>query len=119
MIALRRKREPYDNRVTALWTAARPFVENSRGLLIHRPMEVTSYKIHARMHLGVHYWCGNCSAGGNNFAFLDQPPSGKLLCETCDRRAIMSGLPSAAEIVGSHVHLGRVYARQTCCGGDQ
>lgn len=115
-LALRRPSRPMDHRVTSVWTSCQPFMENSRGVLIHRPMQVVTYKIHPEPHMAVHYWCGNCVSGGKTFTFLDRVPDGRLLCEVCDARARMAGLPTAAEICGRHVHIGKVIAQQTCCG---
>lgn len=100
------------------WTGTRPFVENDRGRLIHRPRSVTTYRIPGPRytpHIGVHYYCGNAASGKRNFSFLDDVPSGKLLCIHCEARAVMAGLPPADELVGRHVHKGRIVAKQTCC----
>lgn len=97
------------------WLTAPAFVENSRALLLHRPRAVTVYAIHARAHMAVNYWCHNTVCGRKNITFLDEPPENCLLCETCERNAVESGLPSTYEIVGRHVHLGRLRAIKTCC----
>ena len=101
----------------AFWKSCPPFVENSRGVLIHRPREVTVYDNGPRWgkHIAVHYHCGGGSNGGKNFTFLSDPPVGKLLCAVCEARAVMAELPSADSLCGRHVHIGRVIAQQSCC----
>lgn len=95
-------------------TEALPFVENSRGHLNHRPKYVNVHKNGRRpYHMSVHYYCDNQTTGTDNITFLDEPSS--LLCEICELRATMAGLPTADEIVGRHVHVGRMKPIQVCC----
>lgn len=100
------------------WASCAPFVENSRGVLIHRPRSAQTIAIHREPHMAVHYWCGNGVAGKRNLTFLAAPPDDKLLCEACERNAVLAGLPSAYELAGRHVHLGKIKAVQTCCVGE-
>lgn len=100
---------------SVIWTRCAPFVENSRGILIHRPREVTTYNLHRAPHIGIGYWCGNHVAGGKNFTFLTAPPVGALLCEKCEQNAVAAGLPSADELAGRHVHKGKLKAIRVCC----
>ena len=95
-----------------------PFVENSRGVLIHRPRSAQTITLHREPHMAVHYWCGNGVAGKRNLTFLAAPPDDKLLCEACELSAVLAGLPSAYELAGRHVHLGKIKAVQTCCVGE-
>ena len=97
------------------WASCAPFVENSAGRLIHRPREVTTFKIYRAPHIAVTNWCGNTHVGMNKFTFLEQPPYGKLLCERCEIAATFAGLPSADALSGRHVHIGKIIAVQTCC----
>lgn len=53
-----------------------------------------------------------------DLTFLAAPPDDKLLCEACERNAVLAGLPSADELAGRHVHLGKIKAVQTCCVGE-
>lgn len=118
MNALKLPLERGDARSTvSVWKSCLPFVENTRGVLIHRPRYIHLYQFSKKWeaHLAVHYYCGNASAGTKNFTFLSEPPSGKLLCSVCDARAVLAGMPSADEICGRHIHKGRVVAQQTCC----
>jgi len=104
-------------RAVTFWKSSLPFVENTRGVLIHRPRYVHLYDLGHRWgkHLAVHYWCGNATAGKNNLTFLSEPPLGKLVCAVCDARAVIGSLPSADELLGRHTHKGRVVAQQSCC----
>lgn len=100
------------------WATCAPFVENSRGLLIHRPRQVSTYAMSHRIetHIGIGYWCGNNVSGDNNLTFLDTlPMGGKLLCARCEEAAVANGLPSADDLVGRHVHKGGLIAIQSCC----
>ena len=125
MSALKLPLERGDSRrAVVFWKSSLPFVENSRGVLIHRPRYVHMYDLGNRWgrHLAVHYWCGNATSGTKHITFLSEPPENKLLCAVCDARAVLAELPSASSICGRHVHVGRVVAHQTCCpdlGGDQ
>lgn len=98
------------------WASCAPFVENSRGQLIHRPRTGMSYFIHRNPHIGIGFWCGmGVATDGKNLTFLASPPEGKILCEKCEAAAIANGLPSADELAGRHVHKGRTKAVRTCC----
>lgn len=98
------------------WAACAPFVENSRGTLIHRPRSGSTYNIHRLPHVSVHFWCGMASSSdGKNLTFLAAPPEGKILCARCEAIAVANGLPSADELAGRHVHVGRTVAMATCC----
>lgn len=100
------------------WATCAPFVDNSRGLLIHRPRQVSTYAKTGviRTHIGIGYWCGNHVSGDNNFTFLDTlQQDGKLLCARCEEAAVANGLPSADDLVGRHVHKGGLVAVQSCC----
>jgi len=116
LLPLKRNKKP--GNAIVVWTKCAPFVENSRGVLIHRPRTVMTYKISARWksHIGIGYWCGSSVAGSKNFTFLSAPPEGSLLCEKCEIAAIAAGLPSADELAQRHVHRGKIKAIQTCCG---
>lgn len=98
------------------WTECLPFVENKRGVLIHRPVQVSMHKCGKRpVHLGVHYWCGAVATGRDNFTFLSKPPNGKLVCTHCEAKAVAAGELTADKLVGRHVHRGRVKAVRACC----
>lgn len=102
----------------AMWRDAEPFVQNARGILIHRPRMVNVYRNTTKLHtfIAVRYYCGNGVTGTEkNLTFLGEPPAGSLLCEACESNAVLSGLPTASQIVGKHIHVGRLKAIQTCC----
>jgi hypothetical protein len=121
MLELERRWEgPPSKHQIAVWKSSLPFVENSRGVLIHRPRAVTQYKLGRwPEHIGIGYWCGNSVSGNKNITFLSEPPTGKLLCAICEARATLAGRPSADNICGKHIHLGRVVAVQVCCSTPQ
>ena len=106
----------------AMWRDSEPFVENKRGLLIHRPRFVKIHKNGNRpAHMSVEYYCGNSvtdDAKRAKLAFISEPPSDALLCAVCEQRAIMAGLPTSISIVGRHVHVGKLKAIRVCCGED-
>jgi len=112
MLPLRRNNP---SRASAIWTKCAPFVENSRGRLIHRPREVTTYNLHRTPHIAVHHWCGAAHTGWRIFTFLQEPPQNKLLCERCELMAVAAGLPDADLLAGRHVHRGKLLPIQTCC----
>lgn len=108
------KKKPAPNQLH--WKACLPFVENKRGVLIHRPRNATTYSIHKLPHIGISFWCGMGVTGkSDKFDFLDQPPEGRILCERCEAMAVKNGLPRADELAGKHVHKGRTVAVVTCC----
>ena len=113
-----RKSRPYPNGYNSnkvRWVSAMPFVENSRGVLIHRPREVTTHTQFREPHICVLFFCGNGVSSKNTLTFLDAPPEGKLLCDRCESMAVALGMPSADSLAGRHVHRGKVVAVQTCC----
>lgn len=98
------------------WKSATPFVENSRGVLIHRPRMVTTHKQGNRdPYLGVNMWCGNTMTGSKKFTFLTDPGHARLVCARCEEKAVAAGLPSSSDIAGRHVHIGGVAAVPACC----
>ena len=101
------------------WASCAPFVDNSRGTLIHRPRKGATFNIHKNPHFGINFWCGMAVASdGKNFTFLAAPPDGRILCERCEANAVAAGMPSADELAGKHVHKGRTVAVATCCHAD-
>lgn len=110
------ERKPFHAKHGFPWISCAPFVENSRGTLIHRPRSGATYNIHRLPHVSVHFWCGMTSTSdGKNLTFLAAPPEGKILCARCEAIAVANGLPSADELAGRHVHKGGVVAVATCC----
>lgn len=99
------------------WTASKPFVENTRAVLVHRPKHVTTHNLGMgrKSHISVSAWCGNVATGTKKFTFLDAPADGLLVCARCEEKALAAGLPTSSELAGRHVHLGRVVPERTCC----
>ncbi|HEX4843176.1 MAG TPA: hypothetical protein VFV57_05855 [Limnobacter sp.] len=101
------------------WQSALPFVENTRGLLIHRPRSVMTMTHFGYAYLAVHHYCGNAVCGGKNLTFLSEPPRQAVLCEACETNAVLAGLPAASDIVGRHVHTGRLKVFKNCGCRDE
>jgi|GEM_PF-6705417 len=110
------KNVPSDYRRTTFpWASCAPFVENRRGLLIHRPRTVATFTLLKKPHFAIGYWCGNhANNNSGNITFLDAPPAGAILCERCEELAVRAGLPSAEQLAGRHVHIGKIKAVLTC-----
>jgi len=108
------KTHPDFKRTYITWASCLPFVENTRGILIHRPKSAATINIHKQPHNVIHYWCGNGVSDSKNLTLLDVPPDGSILCELCEQNAVYAGLPSADSLAGRHVHKGRLKAVKTC-----
>jgi len=106
-----------DKRFGIHWKESSPFIENTRAILIHRPRFVVTHKISEKYksHIAIECWCGNSFTGTTKFTFLDVPPENKLLCARCESVAVKHGQPSAYELTGKHIHLGRLVPQQVCC----
>lgn len=112
-------------RATYALKSALPFIENDRGVLIHRPRyaaihEALSEQFHP--HMSVEMWCGS-SANSNQMrhggpgvlTFIADVPLDRYLCWRCEERAVEMGkLPSAYELTGHHVCVGGVRAYNKC-----
>lgn len=106
-LALKKYRDFRGSDRAVHWTSSKPFIKNSRGILIHRPKYVLTYKsLFGSVWLIVGHWCGSGVNGSDNLKFLDEPPIGEMLCTRCEAKAISEGFPSAHELVGRHVHTG-------------
>ena len=108
-------------RTTFPWASCAPFVENRRGILIHRPRTVATFTLLKKPHFSIGYWCGNhANNDAGNITFLEAPSVGAIVCERCEVAAVQAGLPSAFELAGRHVHIGKLKAVMTCgCAQDQ
>lgn len=98
----------------AVWRDSEPFVENKKGVLIHRPRQVEVYFCLRRSHLAIKHWCGNGHTGREKFTFLAVPPEGRIVCAHCEANAIEAGYPSSSELAGRHVCIGGVKAISSC-----
>ena len=98
------------------WVKCKPFVENKRGVLIHRPRSAETFHLHKKPHIGISFWCGmSVTDDGGKLTLLDAPPEDSILCERCEAAAVKAGLPTADQLAGRHVHKGRTVAVVTCC----
>ena len=97
-----------------------PFVENTRGRLIHRVRRARynpeNPYLGGRL-LVVDYWCKASASGHDELSFHAIPPEGKFVCGICEARSTMAGQPESDTVAGKHVHKGRVKAVRTCCNG--
>ena len=92
-----------------------PFLLNERALLIHRPRKASIYRLNTSEHMAVQNWCGNTFSSRNKLSFIERPPAGRLVCEACEKRAIMAGEKPSSEIVGEHVCVGKLKVENVCC----
>ena len=92
---------------------ALPFVFNRRGQLVHRPEYVT-YRVNNGRYVVVSYYCKNTVATKEENIQFQKEPSG-LVCQACEANAVAQGMPASSEIVGRHVHVGRLRPVQVCC----
>lgn len=111
------QRETRDGRDLA-WKRSRPFHVNPRGILTHRVRSITTInglgKNGRKSWEAIHYFCGNQVCGSWR-DLRDEPPANRLVCERCEQMAIALEEKSSDELVGHHVHVGRLRAFRTCC----
>lgn len=99
------------------WPASLPFYFNPRGILVHRVRYAQTHWHNGEpSHDSVTYWCANIGRDGE---FLAEPPKERLLCSYCEARAVASGQKSAQDLVGRHVHVGRLRPERVCCRQDR
>ena len=115
MLKLPLKTKAFNRKHGTPWSSCAPFVDNAQALLLHRPRYVTIYRSLGEPHLAVHMWCGSGQCGTDKFTFIDSYDGSKLLCKRCEENAVKQGLPSADELLGKHIHLGKIVAQQVCC----
>lgn len=96
--------------------ASLPFAVNSRGVLVHRVRSLGVYLSNdgTYSHHSAHYYCG-AFAGG--VSLTAEPKPDAIVCQVCESRCHYLGLPSAEQLVGRHVHVGRKIGIATCCPG--
>ena len=94
-------------------TRALPFCRSTRGRhgqYIHRPR---SARIYPDGRIGITYWCGaGCTAG----RFMADPGPHKVVCGTCEGRAIGAGQISADDIAGRPLAFSPQINRDVRCG---
>ena len=116
------KNLPIEYRQTTYpWASCAPFVENRRGILIHRPRTVATFTLLKKPHFSIGYWCGShANNDAGNLTFLEAPAENAIVCERCEQMAVEAGLPSAYSLAGRHVHIGKLKAVLTCgCAQEQ
>lgn len=100
---------PRSGEVQWLWSL--PFLRNPRGYLVHRVRHASTHLWDGRRsHDTCVYWCGNVGRGD----FVDDPGD-LLVCARCEAMAVANGEKTSDELVGRHVHLGKLIARRVCC----
>ncbi len=95
--------------------SSEPFVENSRGILIHRVRH--AHIVISEMfgpHLSVRAWCGNSFSSSKHLTFLESPTDGKFVCARCEEVAVSAGQPSSSDIAGKHICVGGLRAYNAC-----
>ncbi len=100
------------------WPRSLPFFRANAGLLFHRVAYVTDHLRHDGKvsHTSIHYICNNSSFIRGESEFVADPSkSGRLVCTACEFHAAMKRKPTADQIVGHHVHVGRLRVEQACC----
>ena len=98
------------------WSASLPFYVPIRGLLIHRVRTAQTYtRGDTVTHHAFQYWCGGSTVNRTCESLTDNPTDKRLLCEACELRASRRRLPSSDQLVGRHLHRGRLASEQTCC----
>lgn len=109
-----RKRRPRveDDRLHLVWSSSVPFYYSKKGHLVHRIKSGTTHVYGGEFsHNSATFWCGNCGATGD--ATSDPGPD-KLHCQLCESIAVGAGLPPAHELLGRHVHIGKLRAVAVC-----
>lgn len=99
-----------------VWKYGPPFFLSPYGILVHRVRDamtmIRAWSPRPTHH--AHYWCGNQGHGeADDFLFV--PPETRIVCAACEKFAVSHGEPTSDEIVGHHVHVGRLRAVRTCC----
>lgn len=112
-----RKKHPHDETLKQQpidWKATLPFLENTRGYLIHRPVSVTTYRHWIKPHIAAQCYCGITFSGDKNLSFLSVPPENGVVCQRCEDIAVSAGLPSSSSLAGKHVHTGGLKVVLSC-----
>ena len=97
---------------------ALPFVQSFRGKLAHRPRRAALHNIWDAPHFSTQYLCGTMvTHKPDGFTFTDDPSL--PVCSRCEAIAVEAGMPSASEIAGRHVCIGRTVVVCHKQGGQQ
>lgn len=95
-----------------------PFLLNDRAQLIHRPIQVTLHYTLSSPHFSVHCYCRASFSSAKDLHLIEDVPDDRMVCLPCEQRAVLMGLPSTEEILGRHVHIGRLKAVRVCCNEE-
>lgn len=98
-------------------TRGLPFFKSAAGMLFHRVNSVCDYLRDGKItHSAVGYLCGNTGfiRSGHDFT-ADPSATGGMVCSFCEFKAAQKKMPSADQLVGHHVHVGRLRVEQVCC----
>lgn len=83
-----------------------PFVAGNRGGYVHRVRAMTLHQsVDGGAHVHADCWCGQVMMFSNRHGneLLAEPPDGRVVCATCEARAIGAGQVGAGEIGGRPV----------------
>ncbi len=82
--------------------------------LVHRIRLMDQhYRAGQPSHRSCGCWCGT-SGFPDRQETTDKPSKHRLLCESCERKAVEAGEPTTEELVGYHIHTGRMIPKRTC-----
>ena len=99
-----------------LYDEAPPFVLNSRGHLVHRPLQLARYYAPGREHETTHLYCGGMRhLSDGNLSFVEDFDERLIVCQRCETIAVARGRRPSSEILGRHVHIGGIRAVAYCC----
>ena len=105
--------QKHDRGGVVVWKRSVPFVYSIRGHLVHRARWAhTHIRDGKQMHSSVGCWCGQLM---HQVKFVSEPPEGMIVSERCEAAAVANGQPTSDELVGRHVHKGRIRSEKTCC----
>ncbi len=112
------------NQITHIaWKESEPFVNNTRGQLIHRVRWVESIRYYGEhRHLAVRYMCGGGTTGDTdeNLEFCATVPKGRVLCARCEAQSAVEGQKTAEQLCRKkHVCKGGTVIVKSCGCGSQ
>lgn len=110
--------------VSIIITESKPFVKNTRAVLIHRPKYAALYDLlMSGPHMAIGLMCGAAFTSRTKLSpklsFVDTLSSDDVVCARCEAKAIEAGQPTSTEILNRHVCIGGVKAVKYCCKANQ
>lgn len=93
------------------------FVDNPRGVLIHRVKHVCDHYHHDEYHhSSVDFFCGNSTCFHKDSSILvDEFGDHRILCLRCEVSAVLEDCADAEDLLDRHVHVGGIRAVRFCC----